>query len=107
MTPLVVIVPFAGQFPDGLAGVATRYGMPEGAVAPETPQRLLHAWVSARDIPSLDLTATVRREGVGRVFGARDKHFSVEGHRIVGTAVADYLLTHSTTARAQRRSSSP
>jgi hypothetical protein len=90
-TPLIVVVPFAGQVPGGLAGVAHAYDLPEGMVVGDMPQRLLRASLGARGIAAVDLLPLIRAEGADRIFGRRDKHFSTEGHRIVGTALAKHL----------------
>jgi lysophospholipase L1-like esterase len=109
-SPLIVVVPFAGQLPGALGSARERYGhIPEGTMVADTPQRLLRSWLVAHDIAFVDLLPVLRSGGAARFFGPRDKHFSAEGHQVVGTAIADYIvarLTHTSDARAQRRSRS-
>jgi hypothetical protein len=89
---LVVVVPTAPQIPGELRDPPLGWGLPAGAVLPDLPQRWITADLGARGIRYLDLLPSLLKIGPGVAFGYRDKHFSKEGHRIVGELTAKEVI---------------
>jgi hypothetical protein len=90
---VVVLIPDEGQVDRELARrIARRSGF---SLDLDRPQRHLVPWLEDRRIPHLDLLPLFRREheaGGPPLYRFQDTHWSVEGNRLAGERLADFLL---------------
>lgn len=105
-TPLVfTLLPDRCQLDDELwRRVVKRW--PEVRDRRDRPQRAIREWFRERGVPVLDLLPYLRRvpaldDGSRHVYHRNDTHFNARGNRIVGEALARFLVPRLAEVRAR------
>ena len=87
----VVLVPFAGQIEGGISPLEDVYFMERGEVANARPQEVMAEFLSERGMSFLDLLPVFREWEGALLFGKKDKHLTLDGHRLVSHEVHELM----------------